>query len=181
MVTSASCKAGAGIVGRGLLAGVLATGPMSGVMLAGKVLGLLGMPPPKEIAAKGALAAVTVSRDAPAMGGIVRLPGAAPSSSFRALWMSGHVLYGAGCGGVFAGLQRLLPQAPAWLLGGGFGLLVWGISYLGWVPALRLYPPPERDSAGRMATMVAAHIVFGLTLAEINRRLNERERNVTDA
>ena len=101
------------VVERGLFAGALATGPMSGVMLAGKALGLLGTPPPKEITAKAAIATVTASRDASAMGRIVHFPGAAPSRSFRAVWVGGHVLYGAGCGGVFAGLQRWLPGVPA--------------------------------------------------------------------
>ena len=180
MATSGLLNTCASVVGRGLFAGALATGPMSGVMLAGKLLGLMGTPPPKEITAKAAIAAVTTPHDASAIGGIVRFPGAAPSDSFPALWMGGHVLYGAACGGGYALLhRRLLPRVPAWLHGAGFGLLVWGFSYLAWVPALGLYPRPERDSPGRMATMIVAHVVFGVTLAEINRRLDECESRVT--
>jgi hypothetical protein len=180
MANSSSLTTYAGVVGRGLLAGALATVPMSGLMAAGKLLGLLGTPPPKQITANAAGATVARTLDVLDVSKLAAVPRGDPSGAFRALWMGGHIGYGAACGGVFAALQRLLPQAPDWLLGLGFGLLVWGTSYLGWVPALRLYPRPERDSPGRMATMIAAHIVFGLTLAEINRRLNERERHVTD-
>ena len=45
-----------------------------------------------------------------------------------------------------------------------FGLLVWGVSYLGWVPAAKILPPAHRDRRDRQVTMVIAHLVFGASL-----------------
>ena len=53
---------------------------------------------------------------------------------------------------------------PAGILGVLFGLGIYGVSYKGWIPALGILPPPEDDRPGRPAVMIAAHIVYGLTL-----------------
>jgi hypothetical protein len=145
---------------RGALSGAVATVAMSGVMAVGRALGLYRTPPPQEITA----AATQETTGWP--------PAATPA--FRAGWLSAHLLYGMACGVLFSGLRQGGPGVPRQPLGLGFGLLVWGASYLGLMPALRLYPWPDQDTPGRLATMILAHLVFGASLAEIDGRLAPR-------
>ena len=41
---------------------------------------------------------------------------------------------------------------------------IWLVSYQGWVPALGIMPAASRDRRGRVATMLAAHWVYGAAL-----------------
>jgi hypothetical protein len=45
-----------------------------------------------------------------------------------------------------------------------YGLVVWTVSYFGWVPALGLLTPADRHPARRTAIMIASHIVWGAAL-----------------
>ena len=56
-----------------------------------------------------------------------------------------------------------------------FGLGVWAVSYLGWIPALGLLPPPYRDNPRRAWTTLTAHLVYGAVLGA---GLSRRERRV---
>lgn len=156
--------------GRGLLAGALATVPMSGVIALGWVTGLLQSPPPATVAAN-ALGAASDILEVPefAVHSAVDAPAA-----FQVGWTTAHLVYGALCGLLFVGLRAGASAAPRRPLGVLFGLLVWLGSYLGLLPALKLYPRPEADSPGRVVVMIVAHIVFGLSLAEIEQRLERR-------
>lgn len=161
-------------VGRGLLSGALATVPMSGIIALGWMTGLLRTPPPEEITANALEHAVNEGSEileVPefAVGSAVDAPAA-----FKTGWIMAHLLYGSLCGLLFVGLRAGVPAAPSRPLGIGFGLLVWLGSYLGWLPVLKLYPRPEADSPGRVAVMIVAHIVFGWSLAEADRRLEAR-------
>jgi hypothetical protein len=141
---------------RGALAGVAATVPMTAVIAAGDVLGLLRTPPPEEITARVAERAGEVpDRQSPA---------------FQAEWLAAHTAYGAACGAVYALARPLLPRSDV-LAGLLFGGAVWGVSYIGLLPALALYPAPDEDAPGRAATMIAAHAVYGTALAATARRL----------
>lgn len=138
-------------------AGVLATALMSLVMAAGKAVGLMHEAPPKEITARSAEEAGVNPRQA-------------PRSTFHMSWLAAHVGYGAACGAVYAVIRRLLPgSAP--VSGLIFGLLVWATNYLGILPALGLYPDPEEDRSSRVAVMIAAHAVYGISLGEAEERL----------
>jgi hypothetical protein len=92
-------------------------------------------------------------------------------SSRRLLAAIAHLGYGATQGVVFAALSRMERASkrhgpgPTLREGIGFALLLWGLSYAGWIPALRILPPPARDKAGRPTTMVVAHVVYGVALA----------------
>jgi uncharacterized membrane protein YagU involved in acid resistance len=86
--------------------------------------------------------------------------------------------------GSLAGLAySLLPSswkhksAPA---GAAFGLVVWGTSYLGWIPALGLSPAATKAPKGENLMMVLAHLVFGLALAGAEKNLAERGRKLLD-
>jgi uncharacterized membrane protein YagU involved in acid resistance len=52
-----------------------------------------------------------------------------------------------------------------------YGLAVWGVSYINLMPNLRLYPPVRDDRLSRTAVMIAAHVVYGVSLAVLERQL----------
>ena len=128
--------------------GAIATVAMSGVMIAGDRAGLLGEPPP-----------TTVTRAALREAGVER-----PSDAAGLMAPLAHLWFGAQGGVAFGVFRRFVPGVPGALLGVLFGLGVYGISYKGWIPALGILPPPEDDRPGRPAVMIAAHVVYGLTL-----------------
>lgn len=145
---------------RGGLAGILGTGPMSLAIAAGRAAGLFRTPPPKQIIER-----------AQAKAGIRH---ELPEPAVQASWLAAHLGYGAACGVLYTLLRPLLPTSPitAGLLYGG---AVWGVSYLGLMPSLGLYPGPKADSPLRAAVMIVAHVVFGVTTAEVERRLSDRK------
>lgn len=84
----------------------------------------------------------------------------------RAASVVSHLVFGAGAGSLYAVIDdRLQIPGPPVLRGVVFGLGVWAVSYKGWIPALGILPPPERDHRGRRWTMLAAHMVYGASLA----------------
>ncbi len=75
-----------------------------------------------------------------------------------------HFGYGALCGALYGLLakrfhQREEVKAPVFALG------VWAISYLGWLPALRLMPNAKNLPRERNTMMILSHIVWGLALS----------------
>ncbi|MBI4495122.1 MAG: hypothetical protein HY690_20295 [Chloroflexi bacterium] len=149
---------------RGVLAGVLATLPMTAVIAAGRWARLLWTPPPVEITARAQQQTGVGQR--------------LPEPAFQVSWLAAHLGYGAACGLVYTLARRLLPRSPL-AAGLAFGGAVWGVSYLGLMPALGLYPWPEQDSRSRTGVMIAAHGVYGMALAEAARRLSRRDARPT--
>jgi hypothetical protein len=142
------------VVIRGSLAGLAATIAMSAVMLAARRAGMMGKLPPERITEAG----------------LRRLNIRASETSQNALSTLAHLGYGAGGGALFAALQRLLKDRMPPLAGGlGYGLLIWVVSYAGWVPALGIMPPPQRDRRRRPTAMVIAHLVYGGALGLLGR------------
>lgn len=135
---------------RASAAGLLATLPMTLVILAARRLRLLRTPPPQEITERAA-ARVTA-------------PGVRAQLISHSAWLLAHGGYGALSGVIYDRVRPRLPRAP-YRAGLVFGGLVWGVSYLGLMPALRLYPWPDEDAPPRLAVMVAAHAVYGVALA----------------
>lgn len=136
----------------GLTAGALATGPMTLVVMVSRWLGLFRTPPPEQIAEN---AAAEVGLDE-----IVDEP------AFEPVWLVLHAGFGAGCG---VGYQLLRPHLPVSPIVGGaaYGLLVWAVNYLGVMPALGLFPPPRQAGPRRTLVMIVAHLVYGVTLAQL--------------
>jgi uncharacterized membrane protein YagU involved in acid resistance len=146
---------------RGALTGVVGTVAMTIPILVCQRLHLFHTPPPVEISAN-----------------IARRTWLLPDRSHRAfpiVWIGAHLGYGAMCGVVYSLIRRFLPESGS-LAGLVFGLAVWAVSYLGYVPALRLYPWPADDSRPRQVVMLAAHGILGLTIAGAHRRLIPRTR-----
>ncbi|WP_031172387.1 DUF6789 family protein [Streptosporangium roseum] len=137
----------------GAVGGVLATAAMSVVMLAGDRMGLMPDQPPKRIAR-------------------AILPGHLhrPKSGEGVLGAITHFGFGAACGALYA-LVRGRRRTPI-LLGAGYGLAIWFVSYEGWVPRLGILPPVSGDRPGRPAVMAAGHVVYGTVLVLAVNRLN---------
>jgi hypothetical protein len=84
----------------------------------------------------------------------------------RRLTLAAHYGYGTVLGGVYGLVAPRTPWAP--VIGGvPFALAVWSGSYLGWLPALGLYPSATQESAPRNGLMIAAHLVWAGTIAAI--------------
>ena len=134
---------------RGAAAGAVATLGMSALMFAGRRSGLLGRMPPEKITAHA----------------LDRLGIARSRETQDVLASILHIGFGAGAGAAFEPLRRAarLPL-PAAVQGAAFGTFVWAVSYAGWVPALGIMAPPDRDRPGRPAVMLAAHWVYGALL-----------------
>ena len=81
-----------------------------------------------------------------------------------------HLGFGSSLGSLFSVARaRLDPPGPAVLHGLAYGLGIWATSYNGWIPALGLVPPPERDRPGRQGVLVLAHLVYGGVLGALDR------------
>jgi hypothetical protein len=78
----------------------------------------------------------------------------------QALTALSHFGYGAAMGATY---ERVLggKREPTAANGALFGLAVWGVSYLGWLPALDFSPAAPREPAERNSMMVVSHLVWG--------------------
>jgi hypothetical protein len=146
----------------GAVAGVAATVAMTGVMEGAQRLGLMGDMPPWLITRR--TLAKTGKR------------GKVPTPAQRLLATALHVGFGAVLGAVFEALEgEVRPPGPRIGHALAFAMGVWAVSYAGWVPALGLMPPPQRDQAGRQLTMLMAHAMFGAALLAAGRAAREME------
>ena len=149
---------------RGGPAGLAATIPMSLVMLVAGRLADMGTQPPERVAEEAL--------------GRAGADGTSEETQNLAASLA-HLAFGAGGGAAFAlarhslVLRGLGLAVPAVAQGTIFGLGVWAVSYQGWIPALGILPPAERDRPGRRRTMIVAHLVYGATLGALEARLTD--------
>ena len=134
----------------GTVGGVVGSAFMAVPILAARAAGLTGTPAPERIT-EGLLhrAGVRLDRD----------------TEDQVTAMS-HVGFGAGAGalyGVLAPRDTDLPRALA--LGLGYATALYAVSYAGWVPALGLLAPPDRDQPARQVVMLVAHWLYGVSIA----------------
>jgi uncharacterized membrane protein YagU involved in acid resistance len=73
--------------------------------------------------------------------------------------MLSHFAYGAAGGALYATTHE--PRKNGAGKGVLFGLLVWGVSYLGWLPAAGVLSPATEHPARRNLLMIAAHVIWG--------------------
>jgi uncharacterized membrane protein YagU involved in acid resistance len=104
-------------------------------------------------------------------GTIAPTPSARSDQPRRDTALLSHLGYGAATGALYAVLK---PQAGI-ASGVTYGVLVWGVSYLGLFPALRVLHPATRHPLRRNSLMIAAHLVWGATLAATLRELEAAE------
>jgi len=78
----------------------------------------------------------------------------------RDLTLALHYGYGAAAGALYPAVARKV-GGPAVATGIGYGLAVWGASYLGWIPAMRILTPATRHPRARNSLMLTAHVVWG--------------------
>ena len=88
--------------------------------------------------------------------------------------VAAHFGYGAAAGVLYAFLPRKLQAGPA------YGVLVWGLSYLGWIPAMRILAPATSHPAERNLLMLAAHLVWGAALAASLREIRLSAAGIFD-
>lgn len=131
---------------------------MSAVMMSSKTLGVQGEHPPKRIVQSLAkvIGKRSLSRQTQSL-----IAGAA------------HLGFGMTAGLVFALAQRRFAWKRPVPKGVAYGLSIWFASYKGWVPMTGAIPSAEKDRPGRVATMIAAHVVFGASLAAGIKQLEE--------
>ncbi|HEY5955359.1 MAG TPA: hypothetical protein VIV60_02350 [Polyangiaceae bacterium] len=156
---------------RGATAGTIATLAMSAVMLELQDQGWLGRMPPQLIVDRVLSSFSLKQRTRPV---------------FRhGLSSIAHLGFGTAMGVTYAAgtyfTQCVSPQdrqrEPTLRTAIPFAVAVWASSYAGWLPALGLMPAPSRDRPGRPISMLAAHIVYGATLAVVLRALNSPKAN----
>lgn len=143
---------------RGAAAGTVATGLMSAVMMGAKRTGLMGGMPPEKVTAK-LLDRFGVRRS---------------RTEQDILAAVSHFGFGAVAGAAFGVVapRPLLARLP---LGLAYGAGIWGVSYMGWVPALGIMPSAPHDRRDRQVSMLAAHLVFGAALGLlVGRRRKKR-------
>lgn len=100
-----------------------------------------------------------------------RVGGLKPSSrnSHHVVTWSAHLGFGAGAGLLYALLCEKVEAPPA-IKGVLFGLFIWAISYLGWLPQTKILDQPKEQSARSNALMIVAHVVWGLCLGLLAER-----------
>lgn len=86
--------------------------------------------------------------------------------------MVAHFTYGAMAGALYPMIAR--KRSP--FAGAGYGVAVWLVSYLGWLPAVRLLAPATRHPLKRNLMMLAAHAVWGASLASGLKKIEQTER-----
>jgi hypothetical protein len=140
---------------RGGAAGAVGTVAMTALMLAAGRAGLVGRQPPEAI-----------TRTA-----VERATGIEPrGATADALSSLTHLGFGVGAGVVYAALPAS-ERLPAAARGAVYGLAVWAVSYLGWVPRLLgALPSADRDRPDRVAVMVTAHVVYGAVVGTLDGR-----------
>lgn len=72
----------------------------------------------------------------------------------------GHFGYGGASGLLYAPLAGTLPGHPAFK-GALFGLAVWLVSYLGWLPVAGIMRSATQQPARRNTIMIVAHLLWG--------------------
>jgi uncharacterized membrane protein YagU involved in acid resistance len=85
-----------------------------------------------------------------------------------------HFGYGALSGAVYALFEHKLPVHSS-LKGVLNGLALWVGSYLGWLPAMGILSPATQHPWRRNLLMIIAHVIWGVTLGEVTRKLTANE------
>lgn len=91
----------------------------------------------------------------------------------------GHFGYGTAAGAIYAPIAHML-KVPSLLGGVVYGLAVWFVSYVGWLPAFHILPPATKQPDKRNVLMITSHIVYGASLGWLLERMREKSREETE-
>ena len=83
-----------------------------------------------------------------------------------------HFAYGGLTGALYPLTFHHVKRPLLW--GSGYGLAIWGASYLGWIPALNVLSPATHHPANRRRLMIGVHIVWGASTVLIGERLSRQ-------
>jgi len=72
-----------------------------------------------------------------------------------------HYGFGAAAGALLGATAAKSTSIPKPVAGAAIGILVWGASYLGWLPAVNLRENSADEPAERNLQVIAAHLVWG--------------------
>ena len=87
-----------------------------------------------------------------------------------------HFGYGAVFGAVYCLFEQGI-RIHSSLKGALSGMALWMGSYLGWLPAIGILTPATQHPRRRNLLMIVAHVIWGVTLGEITRKLNADDEN----
>lgn len=96
-----------------------------------------------------------------------------PENRRAAAALATHYAYGALTGAGYPLAARMLGGPPI-AAGAAYGVAVWAVSYLGWIPATGTLTLATRHSPRRNAMMIAAHLVWGGATAVLAESLSAR-------
>jgi hypothetical protein len=147
----------------GGLGGAAATVVMTAWMAAGQLTGPHGEQPPKRLVRRFA--------------GRAGIPARRRGSGTWLASAAAHLGFGTSCGALYA---TVVPRSAA-SRGIAFALGVWAASYAGWIPALGLLPPPQRDNPRRAWTILTAHVVYGAVLGTTLAKWDQATRQPYEA
>lgn len=94
-----------------------------------------------------------------------------------AITLVNHFAYGAAAGAVYGPIAqglRVRRRVPSLVTGIGWGLVVWGVSYLGVLPAAGLLRPATEHPVGRNVLMITAHVIWGAVLGTLTDWMQQR-------
>lgn len=92
------------------------------------------------------------------------------------LSLMAHFAYGAATGALYP-LFCPEPRKPL-LSGAGYGVAIWVISYLGFLPAFHILKPATQHPPSRNRLMVVSHLVWGAVTALMVEKLCNKRRGV---
>jgi putative membrane protein len=148
---------------KGAAAGFIATAPMSISMLIGWML----LPGREKYPLPPRLITEEITEQ-------VGIEDQMTEDQLVGLTIFSHFGYGALFGSIYALFEKRMPMHSS-LKGGLAGLALWIGSYLGWLPALGILRPATRHPWRRNLLMILAHLVWGVTLGEVTRKLTESD------
>jgi uncharacterized membrane protein YagU involved in acid resistance len=148
---------------RGALAGFVATAPMSLSMLIGWRL----LPKHEKYHLPPRLITEEITKRA-------GIEDQLSENALVRLTTMTHFGYGAFFGWLYALFEQGIPLHSS-LKGALAGVALWVGSYLGWLPAMGILSSARRHPWRRNLLMIVAHMIWGVTLGEVTRKLNANE------
>jgi hypothetical protein len=146
----------------GCLAGLGATIPMTAVML---VLHYL-LPQRRKVP----LEPLQVSQNVLAAGDVEP----ATREGANAVAAIAHLSFGATCGMLRPPIREMVGREAT--RGPYYGLMIYAVSYAGWLPMLGILRPPQRRPWQRNVILLASHLTWGIALDLLERQISPRRR-----